>query len=221
MPALATDRVATAHGGGQSAHGAVEGRPRRATVGPNAVIQTAAALQAIAGAAARDAIFAAAGCRDLIDAPPQAMIDEAVPARLFAALRNHLPTTEADAVLYDAGRRTADYVIANRIPGFARALLKALPAPLAAPLLLSAIAKNAWTFAGSGTCRVAPGCPHRIEIEANPLATPGCPWHRGVFARMFEVLVDRGAHVSHGACCATGASVCQFQIRTGRNARQT
>ena len=46
--------------------------------------------------------------------------------------------------------RTGDYLLAHRIPKPVQALLKRLPAPLAARVLLAAITRHAWTFAGSG-----------------------------------------------------------------------
>jgi hypothetical protein len=63
----------------------------------------------------------------------------------------------AAEVARSAGRRTADYLLAHRIPKPVQALLKALPARLAARVLLSAIARHAWTFAGSGVFSASTG----------------------------------------------------------------
>ena len=113
----------------------------------------------------------------------------------------------------EAGTRTAAYVLANRIPKAAQALLKSLPAPLAGPLLLKAIARNAWTFAGSGRVRTAArGRRFVVEIAANPLAMPGCVWHLAVFEGLFSALVAPRVSVSHPLCCHDGAALCRFEI---------
>lgn len=140
------------------------------------------------------------------------MVREAVVADLFEALFLRLPETDAKDVAAEAGRRTADYILANRIPGAAQSILKALPAPLAAPLLLAAIAKHAWTFAGSGRFTARYGAPLIVEIAANPLSMPGCVWHRAVFERLFRSLAAPRADVRHTRCCRTGEPLCRFEI---------
>jgi len=181
-------------------------------VGPNAVIQTAEALRSCLGEDATREVFQTAGHLDLLDHHPQNMIDEAVPARLFATIYETLPPALASRVSRDAGWRTANYVIENRIPAVARRILRGLPAQLSKPLLLNAIAKNAWTFAGSGDCRTHNGTPAIVEIAANPLAMPGCDWHRAVFETMFRNLVAPNTTVSHPTCCAEAGQVCRFKI---------
>lgn len=186
------------------------GTRRAAVIGPNAVTQLARALdEARPGAA--EALFRGAGMGDLLAHPPAAMIDEAVPRALFAALFAKHDAAEAMAVAARAGRHTADYVLANRIPRLARLALPRLPAPLSTSLLLGAVARASWTFAGSGVCTVEKR-PPAIEIAANPLAMPSCAWHRAVFARLFEVLVAAPVEVRHTACCADRGSACRFEI---------
>lgn len=184
----------------------------RALVGPNAIVQTSAALQDRVGDASVQAVFGEAGLDHYLDEPPSQMIPQDEAARLFAAVRALLPADEADAVLGSAGRRTARYVVEHRIPPGVKRLLAILPASVGARLLLSAIGKHAWTFAGSGPVGVRgwPDC--ELEIEANPLATPGCPWHVATFHEMFRVLVSPRVHVRHAKCCARGDRVCHFEI---------
>jgi len=181
-------------------------------VGPNAVIQLGAAMTARLGREAAEALYDKAGVGGLLDNPPAEMIDQAIPAHMMDVLRREWPA-DADPVLRDAGERTADYVIANRIPGFAKILLRALPPKPAARLLMIAIRKNAWTFAGSGRCETA-ARPHLlISIKDNPLAMPDCPWHTAVLARLFQRLAASGTRVEHRACCRAGAEACRFEIR--------
>ncbi|MGB0498582.1 MAG: bacteriochlorophyll 4-vinyl reductase, partial [Rubricella sp.] len=139
------------------------------------------------------------------------MIDERLAQRAHAALPLLVP--DADAVAREAGRGTADYVMARRIPGLAKAVLRLLPGPVAAPILARAIARNAWTFAGSGRFDVHKGPPLTLVIGSNPLAgADGCHWHSAVFERMFRVLADDRLRVTETACCRKGAPACRFEV---------
>ncbi len=183
-----------------------------AVIGPNAVLQTEAALREAGGAALAERVFARAGLIRLLREPPGAMIDEAVPQALFRALFEALPRGEALEIARHAGELTGEYILENRIPRLARALLKRLPPRLAAPLLLSAVERHAWTFAGSGVCTTQPGKPARLSIAANPLAMPECAWHAGVIETLFRALVSARARIDHEACCHDGAPACRFAI---------
>ncbi len=187
-----------------------------ALVGPNAVLQLADVLRERTPASTMRAVFAAAGLARYLERPPQSMIDEAEAAALHHALLRALPHA-GPALCAEAGTRTADYLLANRIPAFAQTLLRLLPPGLAARLLVRAIARHAWTFAGSGAFSAQfPGGPRMVlEIAHNPLALPGCPWHCAVFTRLFTHLVSRRVGVTHGDCCADGAEACCFEIRWG------
>ena len=180
-------------------------------VGPNAVIQLGAALGDMLGPGRAEALFAAEGFGALLHDPPGAMIDQAIPAALMARLWRDLPAATARAVAAEAGRRTADYVIANRIPAVAQWLLRHAPRQLGARLLMTAILKNAWTFCGSGRCTVETGRRLAITVADNPLAVPGCAWHVAVFERLFARLVAEGTAVRHTSCCRDGGP-CRFEI---------
>lgn len=81
-------------------------------------------------------------------------------------------------------------MLANRIPRFARLVLRVLLARLAAPLPLKAIQKHAWTFAGTGQCLVAPGPNNVVTISDNPVTMAGRSGHIGVLEVRFRVLVS-------------------------------
>jgi divinyl protochlorophyllide a 8-vinyl-reductase len=201
------DRAPGAGADGDTARGAgVDGDTAR---GSRAEPNTARRVD-MTGAAER--VFTRARCLPLLRAPPAGMIDEAIPARLFEALWQEFPPEAAARIARDAGRRTGAYVLKNRIPAVARLLLRALPPRLAAPLLLKAIERNAWTFAGSGTCRTTSGDPAVVTIAANPLAMPGGAWHVGVFEALFGALVNPGTKVVYGTVRADGAPACRFAI---------
>ncbi|WP_103255773.1 bacteriochlorophyll 4-vinyl reductase [Tabrizicola aquatica] len=165
-----------------------------ARIGPNAILQLVPVLDRLEGRAARDRLLGAAGV-----AVPPADAGMWPEAQCRAA---HLAVWQgcgdrAAAILAAAGQGTADYILAHRIPGPAKALIRSLPAPLGARLLTAAIAKHAWTFAGSGRFGITSRRPLTFEISANPLAFPGhpCPWHAAVFARLFQALVWSKARV--------------------------
>ncbi|MBX9596824.1 MAG: bacteriochlorophyll 4-vinyl reductase [Roseomonas sp.] len=196
---------------------AAQNAPHR--IGPNAIIQVAEALRALHGEAAAKRVFGAAGLGGLLDRPPEHMTDERAVFALHSTLHALMPGLDAAQVATDAGRRTADYLLANRIPNMVQWLLRALPAPLAAPVLLRAISRNAWTFAGSGHVLATRGNPAMIEIKSNPVATGPCHYHIAVFERLFRVLVHPRAEVHESTCCAHGAVACRFTIALPRRRR--
>ncbi|MDZ7599889.1 MAG: bacteriochlorophyll 4-vinyl reductase [Hoeflea sp.] len=181
-------------------------------VGPNAILQTRAALVDAYGAGRGRRIFRDAGLEAWFDTPP----DRMVPADRVHRLNSHLLAVldgEAfEALMQDAGRRTGRYILENRIPAPARTLLGLLPPGLAARALLKAIKANSWTFAGTAEVRITPGHPAIIEICANPLPMPGCPWHAAVFQTLFAALLKRPVVVSHRLAAAE-TRLDRFEVR--------
>ena len=188
-------------------------------IGPNAITRVAEAVTARQGRAVTRELFARAGLAAYLDAPPQAMVDESEVIALHGALRAELGAPQASDIAADAGRRTAEYLLAHRIPRAAQALLKLLPARLAARVLLRAIGGHAGTFAGSGAFRARAGRPVRLQISNNPLCrglrteAPVCDYYAAVFQRLFEVLVHPRARVVETACEARGDPACRFEVR--------
>jgi len=189
-------------------------RTEEARVGPNAVIQLGETLIAHDALGLAQRVYLAAGHLDWLRNPPAAMVSEADVAALHGALNRLAAPHEARAFAAEAGRRTGDYILANRIPRIAQKILRALPAPMAGRLLLKAIGRHAWTFAGSGRFACEPGRSLRFSIADNPLAQPGgCVWHEAVFTRLFQELVHPGVVVREIACCACGDEACRFEPR--------
>ena len=151
----------------RSAEPARRGAPQ-ARIGPNAAIQLLRVLPVAADPQTVGRILAAAGALDWAIRAPAEMVDERKVAALHRATRAILPFRKARAVLTRAGALTGDYILANRIPVWARAALKALPARLSCLLLVRAIAANAWTFVGSGrfACDRTDGL--QLEIGRTP-----------------------------------------------------
>ncbi len=186
-----------------------------ARIGPNAILQMIPALDAHTGPEIRRALLADAGFVELPDGA--GMIPEGPAASLHQSLRRKLPH-EAPAIARDAGLATGDYILANRIPKAAQGLLRILPARLSTQVLARAIAKHAWTFAGSGEFEIAARAPLTFALHDNPVVrgersdVPLCHWHAAVFERLFQRLVSRRAHVRETACCAMGAQACRFEV---------
>ncbi len=184
-------------------------------IGPNAVIQTAAALTALRGAETAARIFEAAGLSHYLCAAPAAMLPQREVAALNASLARALPPDRAAAVAAEAGRRTADYLLANRIPALAQKVLRLCPRWLAARLLLRAIAANAWTFAGGAEVRgVMAGGAAVVEIAGGATDACGCVWRQAVFRRLFQALVSPQAE-ARAAGCRLGAGPCRYEITLG------
>ncbi len=191
-----------------------------ARIGPNAVLQHLPVLDAAIGERLRAALLHRA---DVAEPPADSgMLPQDQVARLHRAVRLYLPD-RAPAIQRAAGLATGDYILAHRIPRRAQALIRALPAWAGARLLAKAIAKHAWTFAGSGRFRVVSHRPLTFEIANNPLAgalgaeadiePPNvCDWHAAVFERLFSVLVWPSVRVVETDCCASGAPACRFEL---------
>lgn len=190
---------------------------RHARIGPNAVIQLAAALDAQAPEM-KHAIFKQAQVAHWLTTPPQDMVDEQAVARLHQSLRDILPEKDARILLDEAGLRTADYIFTHRIPRLFRLLLPHLPTALAARLLLAAITRHAWTFAGSGDFSGRYRAGIVVALRDNPLCRgehrpePVCAWHAGVFTGLFSRLVAPHCRALEFTCCAAGDDACRFVI---------
>jgi divinyl protochlorophyllide a 8-vinyl-reductase len=188
-------------------------------IGPNAIIRVAESLPSRVGPLQTRTLFDHAGLSRYLLHPPQDMVPETEVRALHGVLRRELGVPMAREVALEAGRRTAAYLLAHRIPKAVQVLLKLLPAPLAARVLLKAITRNAWTFVGSGQFRVEAGTPVCLTIARNPLcvgvqaATPTCDFYAATFESLFRALVHARAQVVENACISCGASACRFDIR--------
>ena len=192
-----------------------------ARIGPNAILRVAEALRAGPHADATAGVFSRAGLAHYLMTPPQAMVDEREVTALHQALREIIGVKEARQIGADAGRRTGDYLLANRIPRLAQLTLKVLPRRLAARVLLKAIERNAWTFAGSARFSTQEGPPIRFVLEGSRICvgiaespTPLCDFYAGTFERLLRKLVDPEVRVIEVQCEATGRTSCVFEVRS-------
>jgi len=209
-------------GGGPCSGVAAAAAPSAHLIGPNAVSQTIAALDALHGRRCTEAVFARAALEPWLRNPPETMVDERAVATLHRSVREQVPFEEAQQIMADAGQRTGVYILGNRIPRLAHHLLPRLPVGLAGRVLLRAIRQHAWTFAGSGrfSVKAAPGQQRAwdLQLENNPLARterhaqPICVWHQAVFQTLFDALLRGDIHVEETACLAAGDDCCRFRV---------
>lgn len=182
-------------------------------IGPNAVLQLAAVLLEEDGAERRAQIFQRAGLLNHLAAPPTTMVEEQEVARLFTALREEFGQAAALHRLRAAGGRTAEYLLAHRIPTFARLLLPNMPAHFAAVLLTRSIQRHGWTFLGTGSLEVVRGNPLGIRIQLAeclvPIGRLASEFYRATFEGLFRRLVHQQARAVPQA---GGKGICRFDI---------
>ncbi len=187
-------------------------------IGPNAIIRVGEALAALEAPTVARGIFAAAGIERHLDVQPEAMVRESEVLALHRAMRAKLGPERSSTVSWIAGQRTAEYLLANRIPRNVQGLLKALPAPVASRILVSAIKRNSWTFSGSGRLTASGGHPTTFEIADCPICRgdraplPLCGFYAATFERLFAELVHADARAVETACSALGAPACRFVV---------
>lgn len=195
-------------------------------IGPNAIIRVAETLRDVLGEDTARLIFARAHLEPHLAHPPTGMVPEEDVGALQTALFEGLEENEARKIAFEAGLRTGDYLLANRIPKPAQAVLKVLPPSLASRILLGTIKKHSWTFSGTGDFHVTNGRPVIVSITGCPLcrgrhgAHPQCDYYTGTFQRLFEVLVSRNTFVREISCEATGGPSCAFEIAWTKGSRR-
>jgi divinyl protochlorophyllide a 8-vinyl-reductase len=188
-------------------------------IGPNAIIRVAETLHEMFGPDVTAGLFAQAGLGHYLIKLPEKMVSEVEVLSLHEVLRAQLGQPACADITWKAGLKTADYLLANRIPKAAQLLFKALPAALSARLLLKTIGGHSWTFAGSGQFSYEVGQTVVLSIHNNPLCrdvrtdVPVCDFYSATFERLFQVLVHPNTHVEETACEAKGDDICRFELR--------
>lgn len=187
-------------------------------IGPNSIIQTLAALKETYDPIQSYAILACGGAARLAERIPAEMIDEQEFHTLALALVAQLGPAEAGQILRRAGQLTAVYLLKRRIPLAAQLLLRALPARQSMRILLWAVARHAWTFAGSAEFSFSADGPPWVRIDspvlrARPeLAAAVCCFYKGTFEHLIRALVDRRMTVWEAECQAHGDSACTYRF---------
>jgi divinyl protochlorophyllide a 8-vinyl-reductase len=183
-------------------------------IGPNAILQLLPVMTEVMGPERTARLLRDA---EISRAPDGlSMIPETEAARLHRSLRREQPDL-APRMSTEAGTRTADYILAHRIPKPVQWVLRLLPAGPAARMLAGAIDRHAWTFAGSGQFRIV--TPWTFEIADNPLIRGEhsdrciCHWHAAVFTRLYTALVSQSCRCRETECASQGrGNVCRFEL---------
>ncbi|MCX8100612.1 MAG: bacteriochlorophyll 4-vinyl reductase [Geminicoccaceae bacterium] len=187
-------------------------------IGPNAILQVIAAVRERGGEGAVAALLRRAGLEARLARPIEGLVPVAEVRALHAALIELAGLASARNIAADAGRRTAAYLLAHRIPRFFQRLLAVLPRPLRQRLLLATIARHAWTFTGGGSFRLEPGAPPGLVIDPCPLCPDrgrdglGCVYYAATFDALLRRLVDPRTNVEPAACGAAGSRHCALRI---------
>lgn len=188
-------------------------------VGPNAITRMAEAISLIADNSARDTIFTEAGLGAYLADPPTRMVPDEEVALLHATAFALLGVPLARRIGAEAGRRTGAYLLAHRIPKFARLVLPLLPRRIALHLLLQAIERHAWTFAGRGIFAwEAMRDGFALSLADNPVSRkvsaeePVCDYYQATFETLFQALAGPGIRVEEIACSAQGDPRCIFKV---------
>lgn len=192
--------------------------PRNPVIGPNAVTRMAQALSDRMGDGVCREIFAAAGLAHYLLHPPTQMVPAADVTRLHRETMLQLGEVRAALIGREAGRLTGEYLLASRIPPSAQKVLKLLPRALAARILVVAIARHAWTFAGGAAFAYAFAPRLRLRIEGSPICVglkteaPACAYYAATFERVFGEMLGPSLRVTEVECGATGGVACVFEI---------
>lgn len=189
-------------------------------VGPNAILQTVASLRAHSGDTLAVLALQLATGRTLATLPEHP-VDEREAAALMRTVRARCGD-DADEVLRDAGRRTGDYLLRNRIPRAVQQLLRLLPAAASSWLLWRAASRHAWTFAGSGRFSyqvhwsLRTGTFVELRVADSPLCrsyrapVPQCAYYAGAFERLQRAVVGDRFRVREVECATSGGEGCRF-----------
>lgn len=183
-------------------------------IGPNAILQLVLSVRAGEGEAAAQRILRRARLEARLAEPVEGLVPVAEVAALHAALVETVGIERARALVADAGRGTAAYLLAHRIPGLFQRLVARCPVPLGRRLLLAAIGRHAWTFTGGGRFSARLGPPLQLRIEPCPLCPAegreglGCVYYAATFETLLRRLVDPLTRIEPAACGAAGSRTC-------------
>ncbi len=190
-------------------------------IGPNAIIQTTAALRARVGDTQALALVQQATGRTF-DSMPEQMVPEGEVLALVQALQQQLDPQAFEGVLRDAGVRTARYLMAHRIPRFVQRLTRVLPATWALRILMQGILRHSWTFAGTAEVEHVTHSrrgPDRLVMHHCPMcrgltaSAPLCHFYAATLQTLLTQLVSANARVYECACEANGADSCEFVLQ--------
>ncbi len=160
-------------------------------IGPNSIIQTAQSLIDHCGIEVKNKLLDQAGLSKYISELPSEMVSETEFHAFVQVLLEDQGKLMTAEILQDSGERTAVYLLKNRIPGFFQTIVKPLPNKLGLKMLLFAISKNAWTFAGSGQFSYHISNESYIKVVVTHSSNAAVAnFYFGTFKRLLGELID-------------------------------
>jgi divinyl protochlorophyllide a 8-vinyl-reductase len=181
-------------------------------IGPNSIIQTVSALETTYGKNAAEDLLKKIGQGHWIGNLPKEMTEESKFHTLVTALQQEIGEKKTGEILKESGERTAKYLLKVRIPAPFQKLLKMLPPRLAFRLLLFAISKNAWTFAGSGEFSYALTRPPEITVRVTyPTHQVVGNFYLGTFSALLQELVNLKTEIIADIRRQNGAIRCMYR----------
>jgi divinyl protochlorophyllide a 8-vinyl-reductase len=183
-------------------------------IGPNSIIQTAESLREHCGIEVKTKVLQDAGLDQYNTELPSDMTTETHFHWFVKSLLSDQGKEMAAEILQDSGERTAVYLLKNRIPGFFQTIVKPLPNKLGLKMLLFAISKNAWTFAGSGEFSYNIGEASYIKvIVTHPSEPVVSNFYFGTFKRLLGELISANIRLELETLEAGECIECTYHIQ--------
>ena len=187
-------------------------------VGANPILELVAVVQQRFGNAKAAVLMADTQWR--VYRMPTEMVPEQHVRAVVHAAYEQLGAARAVDALDAAGIERAHAMLAHDIPQLTQWMIRKLPTRLAMRVLLLAIKRSSWTFAGSARFDVAVADHaavvdfHDCEMNRGMHAKQtGCPFYRATFRELLRTLVSPTATVDETECCAAGDTRCRFVLR--------
>jgi len=182
-------------------------------IGPNSIIQTSESLREHCGNEVKDKVMKAAELEHYIQELPSEMVSETDFHDFVVTLFNDQGKLMTQEILQDSGERTAVYLLKNRIPGLFQSLVKPLPNKWGLKMLLFAISKNAWTFAGSGEFSYNVGEKSFIKVIVKHPSLPVVSnFYLGTFKRLLGELISSKIEIEPETLEADKSIECTYWI---------
>ena len=187
-------------------------------IGPNAIIQMIKTMEEDLGVRQTIDFFIDSKLSQYISHPLVGRVHEEDVCLIHQRLIETYGIEHAKRLSWQAGEKTADYLLKNRIPKLMGLILKHLPIKMSISILLRAISNHAWTFVGSGTFSYQVFKSITIYIESNPIckgirsSEPVCDYYAGTFEGLFKSLIDTSIEVKEVGCEAQGDLSCSFRV---------
>jgi divinyl protochlorophyllide a 8-vinyl-reductase len=191
---------------------------RQGKIGPSSIIQTIAALREVYDPIQSRAILVCGGASGLAEHLPSEMVDEREFYALAQMLVDQLGAAQAARILRRAGELTAVYLLRYRIPLPVQWMLRLVPVRQRLRLLLPVLARNASTFAGSGSFSFDAGATPLVSIANPALHGPPatmsaiCSFYKGILCHLARSLISRRVTVWETECQSHGDAACVYRF---------